>query len=414
MTLSEENAAPNSPPANGQTVRIFNSRGKLAIHIVSILLWLYATIKLFVFDVDIYLVHQISPTLTWVTQLRFVVLIGAIGVLFAFCKTQTAIFALLYILFYPLIIVFWKLPVFIFKQKSWTLAFALANSAISFFRNIKRSVISVAVFLTSATIILVSSNKYALGVSAILLLGLLTFNYIVRFISVFRRSYLVAVYTAILNAWRTTIEKTNKADAEIRNLPVTALSKDQLKIWSSSLETQVLFNRVCLFTARKLRNYQKSRLNIASGVFTTLALLAMTIFTFAIVNLAAYKIDPGLFAVLKEPTLFDFFHYSFKTFLVSSIKEIDAVRHLSEALSMIENFFSLFLGVIFASLIISVRSQRYSEDLDLAIKVVEVQGQLMERNIIKEFRIRTIDDAITELERAGAGMISLLVWLSKT
>jgi hypothetical protein len=175
----------------------------------------------------------------------------------------------------------------------------------------------------------------------------------------------------------------------------------------------VLFNRVCLFLARNLRRYQKSRLNVASGVFTTLALLVMTIFSFAIINLAMFKFDNGLYKAVSEPTFFDFFHYSFKTFLFSSIKEIEAVRPLSQSLAMIENFFALFLGIIFASLLISVRSQRYSDDLDRAITMIEKQGKIMELQIIQEFKIRTIDEALDELGRAKAGLISVLYWFTR-
>ncbi len=62
---------------------------------------------------------------------------------------------------------------------------------------------------------------------------------------------------------------------------------------------------------------------------------------------------------------------------------------------------------------ISVRTQRYSEELDLAIAAVEHQGQLMEQNIAAEFRIATIDEALAELDKAGASMIRLLYWFSK-
>lgn len=140
----------------------------------------------------------------------------------------------------------------------------------------------------------------------------------------------------------------------------------------------------------------------------------MTILSFAIINnLAMFRFDSGLYIAAREPTFFDFFHYSFKTFLFSSTKEIEAIRPLSQSLAMIENFFALFLGIIFASLLISVRSQRYSDDLDRAITMIEKQGKIMELQIIQDFKIKTMDEAIAELDRAKAGMISVLYWFSK-
>ena len=414
MTLSSEpDTSINEASATKPRSPAFSKRQRIALHLVSIAFWIYTTIKLFVFDFDLYLIHQISPNFVWLTQLRFVFLLGVIGLLFLLSRTQTAISILLYILLYPFILALWKLPIFIFKQKSWTLAFAIANSLISFFQNIRRSTIKAAIFFISSALIFVSTNPYLLTGAACFLVALLLLNYITKFIAVFRRSKLVHIYTTVLNAWRESISKTNRLDEKIRNLPVSSLSSDQLKLWSSSLEAQVLFNRVCLFAARKLHNYQKSGINVISGVVTTLALFAMTILIFAIVDLGAYKANPQMFSTANAPTFFEFFYYSFKTFFVSSTKEIEAIGPLSQALAMAESFCLLLLGSIFTALMISVRSQRYSEDLDLAIAAIEDQGKVMEQNIIKEFRILTIDEALSELDRAGAGMIRVLDWFSR-
>jgi hypothetical protein len=80
---------------------------------------------------------------------------------------------------------------------------------------------------------------------------------------------------------------------------------------------------------------------------------------------------------------------------------------------MIENFFAFFLVIIFASLLITVRTQRYADDLDRAIDMIEKQGKIMELQIIKEFKIKTIDEAMDVLDRAKAGMIKVLYWFTK-
>ncbi len=413
MSLPEKSLEGTVVSAEEAQASILSRRKRNVLDVLAVIFWIYATVKLFIFDFDLYLVHVYAPSLLWATQLRFILIIGSVGLLFLFFKTQTIVVSFLYILFYPLIVIFWKLPVFIFKQKSWTLAFALANSIISFFRNLKQSAIKTALFFTSTALIFVSTNTYILIGAGSIVLILITLSFLVRLISVFRGSSLLAVYMIALNKWREEIVKTKTLDDELKGLAIRELSDDQLKLWSSKLESRVLFNRVCLFLARNLRRYQKSRLNIASGVFTTFTLLVMTIFSFAIINVALFKIDSSLYETLREPTFFDFFYYSFKNFLFSSIKEIEAVRPLSQSLTIVENSFALFLGIIFASLLISVRSQRYSDELDRAITMIEKQGKIMEFQIIKDFKIKTIDEALAELDRAKAGMISVLYWFSR-
>jgi len=409
MTLPAIAESPSVPPNQSP---IFPRSIRRAADVFATAFWLYAITKLFVFDFDLYLIQTYTPDLLWILQLRFIVLVGLAGLSFLLFKRATVISAILYIIFFPLIVLLWKLPALIFRQKSWTLAFALGNSLILFFRNIKQLAIMSAVFFVSATIVLVSSNRYMLAIAAALLFILVATSFVKSLSSIFRRSELLTIYAIILNAWREAIAKGNKIDERIHAFAPNQLSTEDLKVWSSTLQTRVLFNRACLFLARRFRAYQRSRLNVASGVFTSLALLMMTVISFALINMAAFDLEPTMFAVHQSPTLFDFFHYSFKTFVFGSTIEIEAIRPFSEAISMAENFCALFLGIIFVSLVISVRSQRYSEDLDQVIRIIEKQGQAMELQIAKEYKIKTIDDALRELDRASAGMMKFLYWLS--
>jgi hypothetical protein len=408
MTLP---AIAESPPSAQNQSPVFGRNLRRALDLIATAFWLYALAKLFVFDFDVYVVQTYAPTLHWLLQLRFIILVALAGLSFLLFKKSIVIGAVFYIAFFPLVVLFWKLPILMFRQKSWTLAFALANSGIHFFKNIKQLAITSALFFVSATTILVSTNIYLIASSGGLLLILITVSFVKSLASVFRRSDLPGIYALILNAWREAILKKEPISERIHVFAPDQLSTEDRKIWSSALETRVLFNRACLFIARRFRAYQQSRLNVASGVFTSLTLLTMTVISFAFINMAAFAVTPAAYAT-HGPTLFDFFHYSFKTFVFGSTKEVEAIAPISEILNMVENFFALFLGVIFASLVISVRSQRHSEELDQVIRIIEKQGKTMEIQIAREYKIKTIDDALSELERASAGMIKVLYWLS--
>jgi len=81
---------------------------------------------------------------------------------------------------------------------------------------------------------------------------------------------------------------------------------------------------------------------------------------------------------------------------------------ISQIVSMLEFFFALFLIAIFVSLLLSVRSQRYSEELNEVIKGIEGQGEDMEGFIRDEYKINSIDEAIAELEKLKAGMVKFI------
>jgi hypothetical protein len=61
----------------------------------------------------------------------------------------------------------------------------------------------------------------------------------------------------------------------------------------------------------------------------------------------------------------------------------------------------------------SVRSKRASDELDRVIREIENEGEEMEGFIKVEFNLNTISEAIKELERLKAGLISFIYWLSK-
>jgi len=140
------------------------------------------------------------------------------------------------------------------------------------------------------------------------------------------------------------------------------------------------------------------------GVLTVLALVIGTSFAFAVINLVLFKIDPTNFELVGKPSFFKFIYYSFNTLVFSGIKEIDPASTVAQAASMAEKFLALFLIGIFAASMISIRSQRYSDQLNAVIEGLENDGLIIEGFIRDEYRINSIDEALLELERLKASL----------
>jgi hypothetical protein len=140
------------------------------------------------------------------------------------------------------------------------------------------------------------------------------------------------------------------------------------------------------------------------GVLTVLALVIGTSFAFAVINLVLFKIDPTNFELVSKPSFFKFIYYSFNTLVFSGIKEIDPASTVAQAASMAEKFLALFLIGIFAASMISIRSQRYSDQLNAVIEGLENDGLIIEGFIRDEYRINSIDEALLELERLKASL----------
>src|ERR1700693_2127069 len=152
-----------SPPAETAKGKTAASRlSAWTLNFLSALVWLYIFIKLFVFDIDIYLVTKINPELIWIIHFKFFILLGIVALLFLLTRSVPLLKWSLYVLFFPLIILFWKIPYFIFRQKSWLLGMAFANAVVSLCTSLKYKVIAAALFLISQFLIIEFENKLLL------------------------------------------------------------------------------------------------------------------------------------------------------------------------------------------------------------------------------------------------------------
>lgn len=381
---------------------------------LAILFWTYILIKLFAFDIDVFLMRKFLPAYVWLLNLKFFILLGGIALIWIVTKNKYILSWSFYLFFYPAIIFLWKIPFFVFKQKSWIFAFAFINSIISFFKSIKYNFITFALFLVSISIIFSFSNDKLLWPASAIILVFLLVTYICRFFLVFKPSSIFQVYIKIFSGIRKRGVSVFALDESIKNLPVESLDQKQMETWTANLQMSVLFNRVCLFAAKILRDYQNSGLNFVSYVLTILVLIVLTVFSFAAINYGLFKIDSGLFSYTATPNFFTFFYYSFNNLLFNSIREITPILPISQTVSMIEYFLAMFLVVIFVSLFFSFRSQRHTEELNDLIKEIAGQGKDMEGFIKNEYKINSIDDAMVELEKLKAGMIKFIYKITES
>jgi hypothetical protein len=174
----------------------------------------------------------------------------------------------------------------------------------------------------------------------------------------------------------------------------------------------VLFNRVCLFVAKKLKDYQSSGLNIVSYVITILSLFFTTVIIFCFLFYGLYKLDPTLFYVNNKHHLFYFLYFSFNNLFFNSIQEVNATGPLSQTFVMLENLLALLLVAIFIALFFSIRHQRHSDELNVVIENIKNEGDSMESFIKAEYKINNIDEAIAELEKLKSSFIKLIYQLT--
>lgn len=179
------------------------------------------------------------------------------------------------------------------------------------------------------------------------------------------------------------------------------------------LEILLISNRVTLSAAKKLRDYQRSSFSIISASLTTSILVLFSVITFALIDVAVYKMDEAQFGFQRTPSFFMFVYYSANRLVFSSIPELYPAGTLSYSISMVQIAFSLFITLIFVSIIMSFKTQSNNAQIDDTIHNIEESGRAFEETLRNRYAITTVDDAIRELERLQSGALKLILALSE-
>jgi hypothetical protein len=381
--------------------------------IFAILFWCYGLTEIFVFNIDTLVIEKIAPSYTGLLNFKLFIFLVIVATFWLFFGNKTTSTWFFYTLFYPIILIFWKIPSYVFKQKSWTLAFALINSIISFFKSAKFNFISASFFFASFVVIFISSNKYLLSISVIFL-SIITFLFYVRkFWFAVRSSDIFNSHIKFFKQIRKFGSDSFVLEKEIRDLSIAEMNEQQVQKRTEKIQFSVLFNRICLFSAKKLRDYQNSGLQFVPLVFTILSLIIFTAIAFTGINYGVFKIDPSIFNFTHSPTLFTFFYYSFRALVFNDIPELVPTAQLSQSILMVEEFTALILVAIFITLYFSVKSEKKSAELEKAINEIEAEGESMECFIRDEYKFANITDALEHLQKLKSNMLSIILWLSK-
>jgi hypothetical protein len=260
-------------------------------------------------------------------------------------------------------------------------------------------------------VIFVSDQNW-LSLSVLILLILSFYTYANRFIGIFKPSYIIQAYKQIFTGARKHGANLFSIDENMRELPIEKLGEKQREKWFNNLQNSLLFNLLCLFVSKKLRDYQRSGYNIVLYVFTVIILAIYTIISFAGINYGIYKISILQFQYLQTPDFFLFIYYSFNHFIFGTIQQIIPVSIVSQLVSMIEALFSILLITIFVSLFFSYKNQKYVNDLDIAIKDIEKEAESMESFIMVEYKAN-INEALAQMEKMKMNYTKFLLWLSE-
>src|SRR5437879_3743409 len=110
---------------------------KVTKELIAILVWSYIILKLFVRDVDRDLLRYVAPDYVWLLNFKLIAILCVITFTLIAVRKWGGWWKIAYIAAYPIIVLCWKIPYWVFRQRSWPLAIAFINAVTSFFGSLK-------------------------------------------------------------------------------------------------------------------------------------------------------------------------------------------------------------------------------------------------------------------------------------
>lgn len=222
--------------------------------------WLYTLVKLFVFDVDVYLIKTTAPDAVWILNYKSFVFLGLLASLFLL-GVKEALSVVIYVVFFPFLVALWKLPRFLFRKKSWVLALAILNALIGFFQTFRRNLLVATLWSIAMAVAVSASDHWVLFCSSACLMMILLSVYKATFVAIFHAPPIFQTYKKMFAAVRSHLNTASLPERSFTSQAVVNLSQEEQKKWASKIEfahpLQSSLSRCCAAAQRISEQWRK-------------------------------------------------------------------------------------------------------------------------------------------------------------
>lgn len=363
-------------------------------HVILINIWVAFLIKLFVIDFDTYIVTKllnVSPLLyaykVWVFFLILLILSLSL-------KKWKFWLVLLYILFYPLIVIVWYIPKLLFVTKKF-FGLIFFTDVVIHFVNKLRKILFLLFILTSAIIgINVMNDRWANISGMIILTGFLLYFGYSNLMTIFSPLRLFSI--DIVKNINTLLEDKKPK----KKKPSNDKKKNELppEIKYPNRETAYLGNRILWFCSMLLDLVKERKLYVLYFFIKLSFIMFFATVIICEINYGFYKIDNSNFTIEQGSNLVpSLFAYTVNSYVWNDISFVSVDNNWPR-------YFRLFFQIYFAGLILSiagffysVMSDRFVNAIDKTRLLIDKQYERNTRYIKAKFKV-TPDELYDQLK----------------
>lgn len=415
-------AEPDESPEKKAAKARRAKRRKRAIRVLDVtgtVVWAYALTKLFVGDFDLDLLHVALPQVAWLLDFRFFIALGVLALLLLLFKVRRVGLGLLYVWAYPLVILLWKVPAFLIKHRSKLALLGAAGltGAISALYSLaarsRRFFIAFALGCISGLIIVFSDTLWLTVFGMLTMAVTLVWWLVVTAVDVLRTPKFIRAQEKLLKkilAWKV-VENLITPEQPDR-VSLRAWTAEDAKKYINSAGTALLAWRLLRFWAYALDQYRRGPSIVLTNAAIALGMIVTSILSFALINYAAFLIDPSGFHHLGRPDAATFLYYSFAGMYGGEIAALTPVGGLAVIAKLLTGFVGLAcIGGLVVSTFLNFRASRADDSSTSAIQVLKAAANDLEIRSVQQFRL-SFDDLEANVVAAGWTFVRAITWIS--
>ena len=384
---------------------------RAVLDVIGSLLWLYLLLLTFVFDVDRDVVEPLSGGHA-IADHKFVIFIVGLALL-VLIRRRNAGLAILYLLVFPAVVVFWKIPRRLYRTNSWVTFLAAANVVSTGVLNLRTTIIAFAGSVVAAFLVLGGGPNVLIGIGMVMTAILLLFGlyraviYALKpsaFLDIQERAITQVVDSEVLAAFVDVNEP-------LTNSEIEKFDEAQQAQFVNNLSCGLLAHRILYLWAYQLDRYRKSSAPILFNVLITLALLLSAVIGLTLIDYGLYAINPGAFTFASAPSIFTFGRYAFSSLYGNEISAVQAHSDLANAISLASMFFGIGILGTFVVTLFNARRDKQNAAAEQAIAKIKGAGNKLETRLEENYEV-SAQVALERIKELQGLFVSWIAYLS--
>jgi hypothetical protein len=374
------------------------------LDVLGLLLWTYLFLKVFVADIDRLAVESIAPSGGWIVNYRALLYLGFIAAMALTFRRRWL--AYLYVIFFPVVVIGWKIPRFFYRHRSWPLFLGSIQAIVSVSTDLRYNVSTKAVALIASLLILLTNSWPLLILSSIYLSALLVWS----FVRTFRRTFTSTSFTSLQRTWIRRIVDSSSFKTfvalkdEYKRPGVVEYASADAHQLATTMSIAIAANKLMYLWAYQLDRY-RSRYSpglVFNGLSFAWVFLS-TVTGLALINLAVFKFAPGQYVVHSAPSLL--------SFLVYTLARGGGIEGVGQIALVIQLVTAITLGLVIVSLLLhvvmTIRRERDEAATKELVADLKVSAQELESRFKQEYEVG-VNEAWRRLQELKAGFATLI------